>query len=59
MDPVENIGPFLRDNWLSNTLVKSCDGILDHCCRALNNLIKQPQRITSVGLRQSWMGEDQ
>ena len=32
--PVENIRQFMRDNWLSNRIFKSCADILDHCCFA-------------------------
>ena len=42
----------MRDHWLSNTIFTSYDDIVDHGCRAWNNLVKQPQRITTIGLRQ-------
>ena len=50
--PVENVWQFMRDNWLSNRIFKSCDDILDHCCFAWNRLADQPWRIMSIGLRQ-------
>ena len=34
LNPVENIGQFMRDNWLSNRTFQSYDDILDHCCAA-------------------------
>ena len=56
LNPVENIWQFMRDNWLSNRIFESYDGILDHCCEAWNKLIAQPDRITSIGCRQ-WAQE--
>jgi len=32
----------MRDNWLSNRVLKSYDDILDHCCFAWNKLIDMP-----------------
>jgi len=52
LNPAENIWQSLRDNWLSNGIFTSCDDMVDHCCRAWNKLIEQPQRITSIGFRQ-------
>ena len=51
LNPVENIRQAMRDNWLSNKIFKSNADILDHCCFACNQLIKQPWRIMSIGLR--------
>ncbi len=53
LNPVENIWQFMRDNWISNRIFKSNADILDHCCFAWNQLIKQPWRIMSIGL-QDW-----
>ena len=53
LNSVENVWQFLRDNWLLNFIFTSCDDCVDHCCRAWNKFIEQPQRITSFGLRQS------
>jgi len=50
--PVENVWQFMRDNWLSNRIFKSYDDIVDHCCFAWNNLVNQPWRIMSIGMRQ-------
>lgn len=52
LNPVENVWQFLRENWLSNRIFKSNDDIVTHCCQAWNNLIDQPWRIMSIGLRQ-------
>jgi hypothetical protein len=51
LNPVENIWQFIRDNWLSNRIFISYNDILDHCCFAWNQLIDQPWRIMSIGLR--------
>lgn len=52
LHPVENVLQFVRDNWLSNRKFKSHDDILNHCCFAWNNLVNQPRRIMSIGMRQ-------
>jgi transposase len=51
LNPMENVWPFLRDNWLSNRIFPSYPDILDHCCSAWNKLTDQPWRIMSIGLR--------
>jgi transposase len=51
LNPVENIWQYLRANWLSNRVFETYDDILDAGCRAWNNLIDQPEQITSIGLR--------
>jgi hypothetical protein len=51
LNPVENIGQFMRDNWLSSRVFKSYDDILDHCCFAWNKLINMPWKIMSIGTR--------
>ena len=53
LNPVENLWQFLRHNWLSNRIFDSYDDILDHCCQAWNKLIDQPDRISSIGMRES------
>ena len=52
LNPVENIWQFMRDNWLSNTVFTSYENITTHCCEAWNNLIDEPGKIMSIGLRQ-------
>ncbi len=52
LNPVENIWQFMRENWLSNRIFLSHDDILDHCCFAWNQLIDQPWKIMSIGLRE-------
>ena len=52
LNPVENIWQFMRDNWLSNTVFTSHENIVTHCCEAWNNLIDEPWKIMSIGLRQ-------
>ena len=51
LNPQENVWQFLRDNSLSNRIFKSYDVVVDHCCEAWNNLVDQPWRIMSIGLR--------
>jgi putative transposase len=50
-NPVEHVWQFMRENWLSNRVFRSCDDILDHCCAAWNKFTAQPWRIMSPGLR--------
>lgn len=52
LNPVENVWQFIRDNWLSNRIFKPYDDIVDHCCFAWDNLVNQPWRIMSIGIRQ-------
>ena len=51
LNPQENIWQFMRDNWLSNRVFASYEDIVDHCCQAWNELIDQPWRIMSIGMR--------
>ena len=56
LNVMENIGRFMRDNWLSNRVFRHHDDIVDHCCHACNGPISQPWRIMSSGL-QHWVLE--
>lgn len=58
LNPVENVWQYLRQNWLSNRVFEDYDAILDAGCKAWNNLIAQPQTITSIGSR-NWATVDQ
>lgn len=59
LNPVENIGQFMRDNWLSNRVFTSHDNIIDQCREAWNRLVDQPWRIMAIG-RCKWpVGHDQ
>ena len=51
LNPTENVWQFMRDNWLSNRIFKSCEDIVDHCCNAWNKLMDMPWKIMSIGLR--------
>jgi transposase len=51
LNPVENVCPFMRDNWLSNRVFGTYDDIVTPCCDAWNKLIDQPGRIMTIGLR--------
>ena len=52
LTPMENIWQFMRDNWLSNRIFKSCEEIVALCCEAWNKLIDQPWKIISIGMRE-------
>ena len=51
LNPVENIWQYLRANWLSNRVFETYEAIVDAACGAWNNLIDQPDTITSIGMR--------
>lgn len=51
LNPVENVWQYLRQNWLSNRVFDNYDAIIDAACQAWNNLIDQPETITSIGTR--------
>ena len=51
LNPVENVWQYMRSNWLSNRVFETYDAIVDAACDAWNNLINQPQTITSIGTR--------
>ena len=57
LNPVENVWQFMRD-WLSNRIFKSYEDIVELCCQAWNNLIDQPWKIMSLGMRK-WARGDQ
>jgi transposase len=48
----ENIWQYIRDNWLNDVIFKSYDHIVEHCCCAWRKLIKQPETIRSIGMRE-------
>src|ERR1700744_1664762 len=51
LNPVENVWQYLRQNWLSNTVFENYDAIIDAACEAWRKLIADPERITSIGMR--------
>ena len=51
LTPAENIWQFIRQNWLSNRVFRSCDDIVARCCESWNKLLDQPWRIRSIGQR--------
>jgi transposase len=59
LNPVENLWQFMRDNYLSNRIFKNYDDIVDHCSHAWNQVVDQPWRIMSIGLRSGPTGYDQ
>ena len=52
LNPAENVWQYLRQTWLSNRVFENYEAILDACCQAWNNLIDQPSKIMSIGLRE-------
>jgi transposase len=51
LNPVENIWQFLRQTYLTNQVLEDYDKIVEACCKAWNNLTKEPRRITSIASR--------
>ena len=51
LNPTENIWRFMRQNRLSNRVFNTYDDILGICCYAWTNLLAQPWKIMSIGLR--------
>ena len=51
LNPVENLWQFLRQTYLSNRTFETYTDILDAACEAWNQIIDQPWRIMSIGLR--------
>ena len=58
LNPVENVWAFLRANQLSNRVFDTYATIIDACCDAWNSLIRQPERVTSIGHR-TWASVNQ
>ena len=52
LNPVENLWQFLRQIYLPNRVFETYQDILDAACEAWNNIIDQPWKIMSIGLRQ-------
>lgn len=52
LNPVENIWQYMRQNWLSNRVFDTYDAIIGAGCEAWNKLLKQPEIITSIGMRE-------
>jgi len=51
LNPMENVWEFLRGNKLCNLVWNSYDAIVDACRTAWDFLIKDPDRIRSIGSR--------
>ena len=51
LNPVEQIWQYIRANWLSNRVFATYDELIDAACEAWNRLIKEPETITSIGMR--------
>jgi transposase len=53
LNPVEKIGQFIRDNWLSNRIFAFYDQIAGRCREASKKLTERPWTIISIG-RRKW-----
>jgi transposase len=51
LNPVENRWQFLRQNYLANRIFENYDAIVDACCNAWRELLKQPDKIASITTR--------
>ena len=51
LNPTENIWQYMRQNWLSNRIFKSCEDIIALCSDAWNRLTARPWLIMSIGIR--------
>ena len=51
LNPVEQIWQYIRANWFSNRVFETYDEIIDAACDAWNRLVKQPETITSIRMR--------
>jgi transposase len=51
LNPVEQIWQYIRANWLSNRVFETYDEIIDAACDAWSRLVKEPEIITSIGMR--------
>jgi transposase len=52
LNPVENVWQYLRQNWLSNTVFENYDASVDAACNAWRRLTAEPDKITSIGMRE-------
>ena len=51
LNSTENLGEYLRSNWLSHCVWDTYEAILDACCDAWNVLMAKSEVITSIGTR--------
>jgi len=52
LNPVENVWQYLKQNFLSNRVFDTYEGIVDACCSAWNRLMATPERIRSIAQRE-------
>jgi transposase len=48
LNPVEKVGPFLRERCFSHRLFPTVEAVVDACCRAWNRLLTEPGRLRSL-----------
>ena len=53
LNSAENVWEYLRTNKLVQRLYADYDAIVDACCRAWNDFVANPARVTSVS-RRAW-----
>ena len=51
LNPVENVWQYLPQTWLSNTVFENYDAIVVADCNARRKLTAEPDRITSIAMR--------
>ena len=51
LNPVGNIWPYLRANWLAISVFDDYHAIVDACCEAWNRVADQPEIATSINTR--------
>jgi len=51
LNPVENVWPHLRANWLAISVFDDYPAIVDACCLAWNRFADDPKTVTSIRCR--------
>ncbi len=52
LNPIEMIWQYIKNNFLNNLVFNDYDAIVNACCTAWNNLLKETGRIKSITSRQ-------
>ena len=52
LNPVEQVRPFLRANFLSNRVFETGHDVVDAACGAWGRLMALPDKIASIGMRE-------
>jgi hypothetical protein len=59
LNPVENVWPFVRDNWLSNAIFGSYEEIVDHGCELGTSSSSSPGSLCPSACATGPMGSNQ